>query len=131
MAKVKKGAIIPNKHLDDDENATNDKFSQKYENQHSDESVEKNLRYEDPLTSQSKLPPKKRFGTTAENVEQQPKQPEMLNQRHKKISNPPEVEQNLQRTEPRKAKILPGVIRHTSCPDRSLAFYYNYSMNKK
>ena len=30
--------------------------------------------------------------------------------------------------EPKQAKIIPGVIRHTSCPDNTLAYYYNYNL---
>ena len=34
----------------------------------------------------------------------------------------------LLKPEAKKARILPGVIRHTSCPDNTLAYYYNYAI---
>ena len=35
-----------------------------------------------------------------------------------------EREELLETPEDQRRNILPGVIRHTSCPDRFLAFYY-------
>ena len=46
------------------------------------------------------------------------------------ISDMPEKDQKQwlgrQKEYIKKAKILPGVIRHGSCPNRTLAYYYNY-----
>ena len=46
------------------------------------------------------------------------------------ISDTPEKDQKQwqgrQKEYIKKAKILPGVIRHGSCPNRTLAYYYNY-----
>ena len=42
-----------------------------------------------------------------------------------------EGDKKLLKPEPKKAKILPGVIRHTSCPNNTLAYYYNYSVKTK
>ena len=39
-----------------------------------------------------------------------------------------EGDKKLLKPEPKKAKILPGVIRHTSCPNNTLAYYYNYNV---
>ena len=37
-----------------------------------------------------------------------------------------EMNQNLKHIEKRKVDIIPGVIRHTSCPNIHLAFYFKY-----
>ena len=56
-----------------------------------------------------------------------PKAPETYKnpwiQKKQKMTNITEME----KPEPRKKSILPGVIRHTSCPDRPLAYYYSYT----
>ena len=33
-------------------------------------------------------------------------------------------------SEPRNRRILPGVIRHGSCPHHTLAYYYDYSIQQ-
>ena len=38
-----------------------------------------------------------------------------------------EMNQNSQHIEFRKVDIIPGVIRHTSCPNIHLAFYFKYN----
>ena len=80
------------------------------------------------LANQRKLPLKKRFGATFENLYFNfGKEPEKHN--NPWIQNRTEkIENILQKTESRNANILPGVIRHTSCPNRSLAYYYDYSV---
>ena len=89
---------------------------------------------DDKVKNQNKLPPKKRFGTALENLSFTiSKEAETQNnpwiQKQQKITNRAKMENNLEKPEARKVKILPGVIRHTSCPDRYLAYYYNYSIN--
>ena len=81
------------------------------------------------LSNQSQLPPKKRFGTTLENSyfsiskeAETYKSPWIPKQQMTNRG----MEKNLQMPEPRKVTILPGVIRHTSCPDRPLAYYNSY-----
>ena len=39
-----------------------------------------------------------------------------------------QADKKVLKPEAKKAKICPGVIRHTSCPDSALAYYYNYSI---
>ena len=80
------------------------------------------------MANQSQLPLKKRFGTSIENS------CFPIYQEQERIKNPwiqkqQNMENNLQKPEARRVSISPGVIRHTSCPDRSLAYYYNYSSN--
>jgi hypothetical protein len=65
-----------------------------------------------------KLPLKKRFGATFENGGLNVKKEAETHQ----SSIIPKQEEPLQTVH-----ILPGVIRHTSCPDSSLAFYYKYN----
>ena len=85
--------------------------------------------------SNNKLPLKKRCGSTFDNANFNfMKQPDTENnpwiQKRQNMNNSTaEKEGHLQKPEARLARILPGVIRHTSCPDRSLAYYYNYSVN--
>ena len=83
------------------------------------------------LAFQSQLPPKNRCGTTLENsCFAMSKEPETYKnpwiQKHKKVTNMAEMEKNIRKPEPRKVSVLPGVIRHTSCPHRPLAYYYSY-----
>ena len=42
-----------------------------------------------------------------------------------------EEDKKLLKPEPKKAKILPRVIWHTSCPYNTLAYYYHYSNTNK
>ena len=65
---------------------------------------------------QNNLPPKKRFENqhVPSYTEDEASSQQIQNQESK--------------TEESKAvSILPGVIRHTSCPNNSLAYYYNYN----
>ena len=72
----------------------------------------------DYRSDQRKLPPKKRFRATFENggfigkEEAEPLKNNII----------PNQEENL-----KTVHILPGVIRHTSSPDSSLAYYYKYN----
>ena len=86
----------------------------------------------DKVKNQSQLPPKKRFGAKLENscftISAEPETHNNLRiQKQQKITN--KMELDLQKPEAKQAKIIPGVIRHTSCPDTYLAYYYNYSVN--
>ena len=88
----------------------------------------------DKVKDQSQLPLKKRFGAKLENsCFTISAEPETHNnpwiQKQQKITNKTKLENNLEKPEAIKVRILPGVIRHTSCPDRYLAYYYNYSNN--
>ena len=82
--------------------------------------------------TENKLPLKKRFGGKLENFHFTNAIEEYTNpwvqMQHKYLNNSNEDFNILKKPEPKKAKILPGVIRHTSCPDNTLAYYYNYSM---
>ena len=84
---------------------------------------------DDKVKNQNKLPPKKRFGTALENLSFTiSKEAETQNnpwiQKQQKITN----KTKLEKPEAIKVRISPGVIRHTSCPDKYLAYYYNYSV---
>ena len=72
-------------------------------------------------TNQNNLPPKKRF----ENQNFNPSD-------GGEVSSQQIINQESKPEESKTILILPGVIRHTSCPDSSLAFYYHYdsSSNK-
>jgi hypothetical protein len=84
--------------------------------------------------NQNMLPLKKRFGIylgdSSLNLATRPYDQdnpwiEMQKDNNKDIT---EEDKKLLKPEPKKAKILPGVIRHTSCPNNTLAYYYNYSV---
>ena len=70
--------------------------------------------------NQNKLPLKKRFGIIREN----------LTERETKEENrkAPEDPDKLKTGETKQANIIPGVIRHGSCPNNTLAYYYNYAL---
>ena len=71
---------------------------------------------------QNNLPPKKRFEN--KNVPSY-KEGEASSQ---EIQN----QESKSKTEDSKTvSILPGVIRHTSCPNSSLAYYYDYNASSK
>ena len=71
---------------------------------------------------QNHLPPKKRFEN--KNVpsykEGEASSQEIQNQESKSKTE-----------ESKTISILPGVIRHTSCPDSSLAYYYDYNASSQ
>ena len=71
-------------------------------------------------TNQNNLPPKKRFENQNFNSSDggEVSSQQILNQESK-----PE--------ESKTVLILPGVIRHTSCPDNTLAYHYNYNSGSK
>jgi hypothetical protein len=81
-------------------------------------------------TNQNNLPLKKRFGKTSkETCGDFTKEPETYSKTlalKKQNIKRSEKEHNVQKPKERKARILPGVIRHTSCPDSYLAYYYKY-----
>ena len=84
--------------------------------------------------SNNKLPLKKRNGSTFNNpCFNFMKPPDTQNnpwiQKQQTMNSSAGMDGHLQKPEAKKARILPGVIRHTSCPDRSLAYYYNYSVH--
>ena len=86
------------------------------------------------FSNNNKLPLKKRNGSTFENpCFNFMKQPDTQNnpwiQKQQTMNSAAGTDGHLQKPEAKKARILPGVIRHTSCPDRSLAYYYNYSIH--
>ena len=49
-----------------------------------------------------------------------------LEQKEQNTKSSEEMNQNLQHNVVRKVDIIPGVIRHTSCPNIHLAFYFKY-----
>ena len=59
------------------------------------------------------------------------KEEELLTRPHEQkeshTKNKVEIKHNLQHIEKRKVNIIPGVIRHTSCPNSHLAFYLKYN----
>ena len=75
------------------------------------------------------LPLKKRFCITLTKkcmeITKEEKRPLVLKEKNTKSSE--EMNQNLQHIENRKVDIIPGVIRHTSCPNIHLAFYFKYN----
>ena len=82
------------------------------------------------VANQSKIPPKKRFGATIENSMNNPETDKnQWNEKQQMINKTAEMDHNFPREEARTVTILPGVIRHTSCPKMSLAYYYNYSFH--
>ena len=116
-------AISSNVNFSLNEQDKNKKCSENYENR----------LFTDNLCSRKdnlRLPLKKRFGTTLENPYfSSMKEPKRnLIEKQQTINRTEETEHKLGKPEARKVKILPGVIRHTSCPDISLAYYYNYSV---
>ena len=69
------------------------------------------------VAKKNNLPLKKRFcGTFVEELGNKKKYEDTNNK--SRVEKEPKEERN--------AKILPGVIRHTSCPDSYLAFYFKY-----
>ena len=135
MAETK--AISSNVNFSFNEQDKNKKCSENYENQLFTDNLcsrEDNLGFGHNLANQSKLPLKKRFGTTFENPhfnsmkEKETRNNHLIEKQQTNIRTE-EMEQNVEKPEARRVKILPGVIRHTSCPDRYLAYYYNYSVN--
>ena len=113
-------------------NSPENKTDLKFEDQLStDDSIlgdasleERNI--EEPLKSKIMLPLKKRFGENLANSNLN------LTKAPCEYSNPwikiKQEDKKMVKPEPKKAKILPGVIRHTSCPDNTLAYYYNYNI---
>ena len=65
--------------------------------------------------NQNSLPPKKRFE----------------NQNFNSWKEGPQPNEESKTEERQKVSILAGVIRHTSCPDNTLAYYYNYNSGSK
>ena len=135
MAETK--AISSNVNLSFNEQDKNKKCSKNYENQLFTDNLcsrEDNLGLGHNRANQSRLPLKKRFGATFEHahfssMKESKKHNQPLIEKQQTINRTEEMEQNFQKPEARQVKILPGVIRHTSCPDISLAYYYNYSVN--
>ena len=80
---------------------------------------------EDSNTSKNELPFKKRFGAPIMNKHSEP----LMKIKQNHLYAREEEEKHFGKSESKKADILPGVIRHTSCPKSTLAFYYHYSMN--
>ena len=110
------------------ENKTNlkieDQLSSDDSNSRDNDLEERNI--EEPLKSKIKLPLKKRFGENLASSNLN------LTKDECEHSNPwiklKQEDKKMVKPEPKKAKILPGVIRHTSCPDKSLAYYDNNSI---
>ena len=50
-----------------------------------------------------------------------------LEQKEEHTKNSVEINQTLQQIKNTKVEIIPGVIRHTSCPNIHLAFYLKYN----
>ena len=83
---------------------------------------------EESYKFQKQLPMKKRhFGIPDKNDSLEEHQNHWAEKHQKFIKNPETEGNNLLKRDPKKAKILPGVIRHTSCPHSTLAYYYDYS----
>ena len=79
----------------------------------------------------SNLPLKKRFCITLTEkylkiIKEEEISLRCLEQKEQNTKSSEEMNQNLQHIEKRKVDIIPGVIRHTSCPNIHLAFYFKY-----
>ena len=79
----------------------------------------------------SNLPLKKRFCITLTEkylkiIKEEEISLRCLEQKEQNTKSSEEMNQNLQHIENRKVDIIPGVIRHTSCPNIHLAFYFKY-----
>ena len=70
------------------------------------------------------MPLKKRFGTVLSKTA-------ILTYRMNRMKKKEDI--NLNSENPKNAEVLivPGVIRHTSCPDNHLAYYFNYEKRNK
>ena len=66
---------------------------------------------------QNNLPPKKRF--------------ENQNVPSYKEGEASSLNKEYKTEESKTVSILPGVIRHTACPDSSLAYYYDYNTSSQ
>ena len=69
------------------------------------------------VTNELRLPLKKRF-KKLENIHKN------AEERSSSSNDDMERDDDFELLEEKERSILPGVIRHTSCPDRFLAFYY-------
>ena len=100
----------------------------------SDESISRysgsdEIQSEGSFQFQKRLPMKKRhFGIGNLTDSQEEYRNPWVGQQQKCLKTEETEDNNLLKPEPKKAKILPGVIRHTSRPHSSLAYYYNYSL---
>ena len=84
-------------------------------------------RFGNPSCNENKLPLKKRFGGKLPCFKCNWRLQTFLVKMQQKCLNTSKEENNiLKKPEPKKATILPGVIRQTSCPDNTLAYYYYY-----
>merc|ERR1719154_642186 len=130
MTKTQAGVIVTNfSFLNEKKNSTeklNKNFSSN-ESLSSENSVNESSQ-SSKWTSKSNLPLKKRYGGLFEdsNINNNKKGDNFRNpwiQMQQTIaSKNSETKQSVLKPEAKKASILPGVIRHTSCPDNTLAY---------
>ena len=74
--------------------------------------------------SKNNLPLKKRICESFEHFQENPSNVVDTHKQENGIENASKHMENNANTR----TILPGVIRHTSCPNSTLAYYYNYSI---
>ena len=100
----------------------------------SSENMIENRNFEAAHNNQNMLPFKKRSGGSLDNSNPNlTKAPEentnpWIKMQQKEMDARTEEAKKVVKPEPHKSKILPGVIRHTSCPNNALDYYYNYSV---
>ena len=125
MTTNREGVIVSNFSFLNEKKLSVEKLSNQFSSNES-LSSEQSLKEHSPSSkwsSQSSLPLKKRHGGMFEDSKVDPwiqKQQNIESKRSK-------TDTNILKSEDKKAAILPGVIRHTSCPENTLAYYYNYS----
>ena len=133
MDSIDKSVIISNHNYKKDEKITVFKFEDPFSSDDSDNSLEEKT-FGDSHKNQNMLPLKKGFGISPDdsNLKSRTTPYEYNNpwiqMQQDNNKDTAEEDKKLCKPEPKKAKILPGVIRHTSCPNNTLAYYYNYSV---
>ena len=133
MDNIDKSLIISNHNFKKEEKITILKFEDLFSADDSDNNLEEKT-FGDSHKNQNMLPLKKRVGISLDysnqNLRTTPNENTnpwiQMQQDNNKATA--EEDKKLLKPEPKKAKILAGVIRHTSCPNNTLAYYYNYSV---
>ena len=133
MDNLDKSNIISNHNCKKKKKITILKFEDPFCADDSDNSLEEKT-IDDSHKNQNMLPLKKRFGISLDysnlNLRTTPHEHTKLRIQMQQdyIKSTTDKDKKLLKPKPKKAKILPGVIRHTSCPNNTLAYYYNYSV---
>ena len=133
MDSIDRSVIVSNYNLKKEEKITFLKFEDPFSSDDSDNSLEEKT-FGDSHKNQNMLPLKKRFGISLDysnlNLRTTPNEHTnpWIQMQQDYIKATTDEDKKLLKPEPKKTKILPGVIRHTSCPNNTLAYYYNYSV---